>query len=213
MVHQGHRLSRGLLYPGKPCSHQSTQLPRAVQDQRRWTLDQCEKNNLKLDEHLEEAAELLKTMFVENIYRKMQGIDRTLRGKGYPDKLPLRPVSDEITRMSQFIEDHVNSKKALWKSAQETTVDNTKNSTTEKKKKMVGSLAPTTRRAASNTLHRKFDVIAGKIYRKKMRAPTYKEIINHTDWPIAIEDSGVGSELPADKTMRNWLSDFNKSAI
>jgi hypothetical protein len=154
-----------------------------------WTSEQCERKKSQLNTHLEEAAELLNKTLVENLYRKMREIDRRLRGKGFPQRVPLRPVDDEIARMSEFISDHVNSKK----------------------KKVVGHPSPMTRRSRYKSLHHKFDVISNKINQKKKRAPSYDEIIQHTDWSLAIEDSGIGSELPSVKTMRNWLSLFNKS--
>jgi len=75
----------------------------------------CEENKLPPEKSLKEAVELLKK-FVTNIYRKMAKVDQTLMGKGYPDRVLPRKVDGEIARMSNFINDHVNSELALWKS-------------------------------------------------------------------------------------------------
>jgi len=71
--------------------------------------------------------------------------------------------------------------------------------------------APTTKRAKDIALKGKCRSIYNELV-KKGSPFTYQDILNHTDFQVAIEDSGHNKHynLPP-KTLQNWLADFKKT--
>lgn len=49
------------------------------------------------------------------VFNRMADVDRKLRGKGYPNSVPLRPIKGELERMQAFIHTHVSVDVELWK--------------------------------------------------------------------------------------------------
>lgn len=86
-----------------------------IEEMLNWTSLKCRENNLAPDIHLDETAGLLKIM-ASHVYLKMADIDQRLRGKAYPESVERMSVSDKINYISQFIDDHLKTEKALWKS-------------------------------------------------------------------------------------------------
>lgn len=72
---------------------------------------------------------------------------------------------------------------------------------------------PYTKRTRTNALRRKFNSIAKRLSQPKGKPrikPSLKSILYDTEWQYALEDSGLSNkELPVEKTLSNWLSDFN----
>ena len=69
-----------------------------------WVIDHCKSQNLDPAEYLAEARYLLK-VFVVKTYRAMAEADRVLRGRGFPDSVPLKPVDHKIKGMHTHIDD------------------------------------------------------------------------------------------------------------
>jgi hypothetical protein len=62
--------------------------------------------------YLEEASQLL-NLLAHQVYRDMGKIDRVLRGEGYPNRIPIRDVSNEVAKMEKLIAEHLKATKAL----------------------------------------------------------------------------------------------------
>ena len=83
-------------------------LENAIVEVLNQTAETCRKAKAKLDPepYLWEASESLKTILVGRIYDYMAYIDKTMRGKDWPEhKIRLR-VSDKIAKMSELVEQH-----------------------------------------------------------------------------------------------------------
>lgn len=52
---------------------------------------------------------------VQKIFSAMAEIDRRLRGKGYPESVPLRSVEGEVSQLRAFIDERVRCELAMWK--------------------------------------------------------------------------------------------------
>jgi hypothetical protein len=52
---------------------------------------------------------------VQKIFREMAEIDRKLRGKGYPERVPLRSIETEVSKLRAFIEERVRCELTMWK--------------------------------------------------------------------------------------------------
>ncbi|MEW5894438.1 MAG: hypothetical protein AB1650_01585, partial [Candidatus Omnitrophota bacterium] len=52
---------------------------------------------------------------IRNVYNHMAKTDRLLRGRGYPDKVPLRSVEPEIQVMKRFLEEQIKAEIAMCK--------------------------------------------------------------------------------------------------
>lgn len=52
---------------------------------------------------------------VRETYQQMSEVDRVLRGRGYPEKLSLRPVDSEISAMHSYIVEQIKSELEMWK--------------------------------------------------------------------------------------------------
>jgi hypothetical protein len=63
---------------------------------------------------LPELQELLSAGF-QRVYARMAEVDRGLRGKGFPDKVELKSVDQEISAMNQFLDEHIRAELAMWK--------------------------------------------------------------------------------------------------
>ena len=63
---------------------------------------------------LAEVRTLLSVGFTR-IYNRMADVDRRLRGKGFPEKVELRSVKQEIAKMNQFLDEHIQSEIEMWK--------------------------------------------------------------------------------------------------
>ena len=75
-------------------------------------------------------------------------------------------------------------------------------------RKKTGQPAPTTGRAKTVALKREARKIYDKLV-KKDKPFTYKDILNHRDWPDALEDSWYNrDELIPKKRVQNWLGEF-----
>lgn len=60
-----------------------------------------------------ELQSLLSSGFTR-VYERMADVDRRLRGKGYPESVPLRSVECEILRMNRFLEERVLAEIEMW---------------------------------------------------------------------------------------------------
>ena len=49
------------------------------------------------------------------VYKRMADIDRRLRGRGFPDKVQIRPIDRELAVMNEFIDEHINAELEMWK--------------------------------------------------------------------------------------------------
>jgi hypothetical protein len=97
------------------------------------TFSQCEENKLSPELPMKETSSLL-IEHVKKTYHNMAGIDRRLRGEGFPERLAPRSVNNEIKTMSRFIDEHIVSEKELWKSRTNNTEKIAKPSKVEKDK-------------------------------------------------------------------------------
>jgi hypothetical protein len=52
---------------------------------------------------------------VGKTFSEMAKTDQRLRGKGFPEKIPLRPIENEIQQMKTFIEVRIQSELKMWK--------------------------------------------------------------------------------------------------
>lgn len=52
---------------------------------------------------------------VQKTFGAMADVDRRLRGKGYPDSLPLRSIEGEVGQLRTFIDERVRCELAMWK--------------------------------------------------------------------------------------------------
>ena len=48
-------------------------------------------------------------------YVSMADVDRRLRGKGFPEKVQLKSIDQEVSVMAQFIDERVRAELAMWK--------------------------------------------------------------------------------------------------
>ena len=51
----------------------------------------------------------------QRVYVSMADVDRRLRGKGFPDKVQLRPIDRETSAITLFIEERIRAELAMWK--------------------------------------------------------------------------------------------------
>ena len=51
---------------------------------------------------------------VGKTFSEMAKTDQRLRGKGFPEKIPLRPIENEIQQMKTFIEVRIQSELKMW---------------------------------------------------------------------------------------------------
>ena len=63
---------------------------------------------------LPEVRELL-LVGINKVYTRMTDVDQRLRGRGFPDRVPVRSVALEVQRMERFIDDHVQAELMMWK--------------------------------------------------------------------------------------------------
>jgi hypothetical protein len=63
---------------------------------------------------LPELQGLLSSGIVK-VYTEMANVDRSLRGKGFPEKVPPRPIEQEVRFMNQFVDERVRSELAMWR--------------------------------------------------------------------------------------------------
>lgn len=52
---------------------------------------------------------------VRKTFSEMAKIDQRLRGRGFPEKIPLRPIEEEYQKMKSFIEVRVQSELDMWR--------------------------------------------------------------------------------------------------
>lgn len=52
---------------------------------------------------------------IKKVYREMADVDRTLRGKGYPNSVALRSIEVEIQRMDKFLNERIMAEIEMWK--------------------------------------------------------------------------------------------------
>jgi len=52
---------------------------------------------------------------VSKVFVKMSSIDRRLRGKGFPENIPPKPVENEISSVMEFITTHIRAELQMWK--------------------------------------------------------------------------------------------------
>lgn len=72
----------------------------------------CSSASLSPATYLDEASKLL-NLLVQHVYRDMAEIDRVLRGEGYPNRIPIRDVSNEVAKMEKLVAEHLKATKAL----------------------------------------------------------------------------------------------------
>ena len=63
---------------------------------------------------LPELQGLLSAGF-RKVYGEMADVDRCLRGKGYPNSVPLRSVDLEIQRMDKFLDERIMAEIEMWR--------------------------------------------------------------------------------------------------
>jgi hypothetical protein len=49
------------------------------------------------------------------VFRRMADIDQRLLGRGYTERVPLRPTENEYMRMKEFIDTHIRSELEMWR--------------------------------------------------------------------------------------------------
>jgi len=52
---------------------------------------------------------------VRKTFSEMAKTDQRLRGRGFPEKIPLRPIENEFQQMKSFIEVRIQSELKMWK--------------------------------------------------------------------------------------------------
>lgn len=83
---------------------------RAVNETLRLSVER--KQDAKLT--LPEAAEILKSV-VHRAYHRMADVDRRLRGKGFPESVPLRSTDSEVSAIEEFIDRRISAELAMQK--------------------------------------------------------------------------------------------------
>lgn len=63
---------------------------------------------------LPELQSLLSSGF-KKVYVRMADVDRRLRGKGYPESVPLRSVNCEAQRMEEFLAERIQAEIQMWR--------------------------------------------------------------------------------------------------
>lgn len=58
--------------------------------------------------------EMLLTTGISKTFSAMADIDRRLKGKGYPEKIQLRSVENEISRMDKFVAIRIQAERDMW---------------------------------------------------------------------------------------------------
>jgi hypothetical protein len=61
---------------------------------------------------LPELRGLLSAGF-RKVYTRMADVDRRLRGKGFPDRVPRRPIEGEVWAMDQFLDERIRAELAM----------------------------------------------------------------------------------------------------
>ena len=77
-------------------------------------VNMAEKKNVDATLLLPEVERLLLTG-VRRTFSEMAKIDQRLRGRGYPEKIPLRPIETEFQKMKSFIEVRIQSELKMWR--------------------------------------------------------------------------------------------------
>ena len=54
---------------------------------------------------------------IRRVYGHMGDVDRNLRGKGYPESVPLRSVEGEVQRMNRFLDERIDAEVKMWRSS------------------------------------------------------------------------------------------------
>lgn len=52
---------------------------------------------------------------VRKTFSEMAKTDQRLRGKGFPEKIPLRPIENEFQKVKSFIEVRIQSELKMWR--------------------------------------------------------------------------------------------------
>ncbi len=81
-----------------------------------FAIESCRKHKVDAREVLPEVQGLLLSG-CRKVFAQMADVDRRLRGKGYPDSVPLRSVQSEQDQMAAFIKTHVSASSNLWESS------------------------------------------------------------------------------------------------
>ncbi len=74
----------------------------------------AEEKNVNATRLLPEVEGLLLTE-VRKTFSEMAKTDQRLRGRGFPEKMPLRPTENEFQKMKSFIEVRIQSELKMWK--------------------------------------------------------------------------------------------------
>jgi len=77
-------------------------------------VEKCKTHKTKLQPVLNDIQELL-TLGFSNVYAQMADVDRRLRGKGYPEKVPFKNIDAYVKRMEAFVSRRIESELKLWK--------------------------------------------------------------------------------------------------
>lgn len=78
------------------------------------TLRLAKERSQNATEALSEVQNLLLSL-AQNTYRRMSEVDRLLRGRGNPESVPNRDSSSELNATERFIEQRINTEKAMYK--------------------------------------------------------------------------------------------------
>ncbi len=77
-------------------------------------VEKCKNHKTELQPVLNDVQELL-TLGIRNVYAQMADVDRRLRGKGYPEKVPSKNTDAYVKRMEAFVSRRIESELKLWK--------------------------------------------------------------------------------------------------
>ena len=76
-------------------------------------VSQAKERGIDARQLLPEVQTLLSAGF-RRVYARMTDVDRRLRGRGFPDKVAIRPVEREIAVMDEFLGERIKTELAMW---------------------------------------------------------------------------------------------------
>lgn len=76
-------------------------------------VSQAKERGIDARQLLPEVQTLLSAGF-RRVYARMTDVDRRLRGRGFPDKVAIRPVEREIAVMDEFLGERIKAELAMW---------------------------------------------------------------------------------------------------
>jgi hypothetical protein len=83
-----------------------------ITDQIQQTVADCESLPHLLEQALNETRELLRAL-IQKSYERLATIDQRLRGKGFPNSVIPRTITDKLQMMFTFLDEHIEAEKRL----------------------------------------------------------------------------------------------------